>query len=335
MNPFLPFRRFLFPVGNIPFFTCISALLALSACAVLPSVPYPKSDILGGFPHGGRNRTYRLHLPVGDHSRKPFPLLIVLHGGGGSGEKMEELTLGGFNRLADAEGFLVVYPDAVHYPFAKPNWNDGREVDKYPAHRDDVDDVGFLTALIDRLADRYRIDRRRVYATGASNGAIMAFRLACESSDRIAAIAPVIGSMAENLAGKCTPTHPVSVLMINGTNDPLVPWDGGDVRFGRQRLGRVIPVRDAIRFFVRHNRCDPWPGITTMPDVDPSDGTRAVRETYAWCREGTDVSLYRIEGGGHTWPGGYQYAPPSVVGRTSRDIDGCRVIWEFFRDKSR
>lgn len=248
---------------------------------------------------------------------------------------MEKLTLGGFNRLADTEGFLVVYPDAARFPGAKPNWNDGRGVEEYPAHRDGVDDVGFLSVLIDHLAKTYGIDRGRVYVTGASNGAIMAFRLACESSERITAIAPVIGSMAENLAGICAPSRPVSLLMINGTDDPLVPWGGGDVRFGRQRLGRVLSVHEAIRFWVRHNRCDPWPGISPVPDADPSDGTRVVRETYGWCRQGTEVALYRIEGGGHTWPGGYPYAPRSVIGATSRDIDGTRVIWEFFREKSR
>jgi len=324
-------------------FRCISLLLAIGlvvvsaspGCAGRKFPPYPRSGQKGILPHGGLERTYRLYLPPSLDPGIPPPLVIVLHGGGGSGEKMEKLTLGGFNRLADTEGFIVVYPDAAHYPVAKPNWNDGRDVEKYPAHRDGVDDVGFLSALIDHLAKTYGIDRDRVYVTGASNGAIMAFRLACEASDRITAIAPVIGSMAENLAGTCSPARPVSLLMINGTEDPLVPWGGGDVRFGRQRLGRVIPVRDAIQFFVRRNRCDTSPGIAPMPDADPSDGTRVVRETYDRCRQGTEVALYRIEGGGHTWPGGYPYAPVSIIGATSRDIDGTRVIWEFFREKSR
>lgn len=336
MKALLPFPRFRYCFRCFLFAApVLFSSLAIPACALRQPPPHPRSEIIGKFPHDGLDRTYRLHLPATDDPGKPTALLVVLHGGGGSGEKMEHLTLGGFNRLADTEGFVVVYPDAARYPVAKPNWNDGRGVEKYPAHRDGVDDVGFLSALIEHLAKTYGIDRGRVYVTGASNGAIMAFRLACESSDRITAIAPVIGSMAEPAAGQCAPSRPVSVLMISGTEDPLVPWEGGPVRFGRQRLGRVLPVHDAIRFWVRHNKCDPSPRVTRVPDIDPSDGTRVVHETYDRCGQGTEVALYRIEGGGHTWPGGYPYAPLSVIGATSRDLDGSRAIWEFFREKSR
>jgi polyhydroxybutyrate depolymerase len=169
----------------------------------------------------GLERTYRIHMPPSYDKSTPLPLLIALHGGGGSGEKMEELTLRGFNRLSDKEGFIVVYPDGI-----EKHWNDGRENVKYRAHREKIDDVGFISALIDYLVKQYNIDIKQVYATGISNGAMMSFRLGCELSEKIAAIAPVAGSMPENLPTRCSPSRSISVLIISNTEDPLVPWGG-------------------------------------------------------------------------------------------------------------
>jgi polyhydroxybutyrate depolymerase len=274
----------------------------------------------------GLERTYRIHMPPSYDKSTPLPLLIALHGGGGSGEKMEELTLRGFNRLSDKEGFIVVYPDGI-----EKHWNDGRENVKYRAHREKIDDVGFISALIDYLVKQYNIDIKQVYATGISNGAMMSFRLGCELSEKIAAIAPVAGSMPENLPTRCSPSRSISVLIISNTEDPLVPWGGGEIRFGRQKFGKVLSVPESVKFWVNHNQCLSSPAISIEPDRDLKDGTRVRREAYNQCREGMEVALYAIEGGGHTWPGGYQYLPEWIIGKTSRDIDADEVIWDFFK----
>lgn len=284
----------------------------------------------GAITVGGRERTYRLYVPKARPEAGTVPLVIVLHGGGGSGHNVEAFTVGGFNKLAESEGFLVAYPDAVKFRGANRNWNDGRNVQEYPAQRNHVDDVGFLSALIDHLVATRHADPTRVYVTGPSNGGIMSLRLGCELSGKLAAIAPVIGALAEPLATTCARAGPLPVLMINGTTDPIVPWEGGYVHFGRQRLGRVLSVHDTVKLWVERNSCKPVPEVAQLPHRDSSDVTRVRQEIYRDCQEGTEVILYAIDGGGHTWPGGYQYATEAIVGKTSYEIDGCEVIWEFF-----
>ncbi len=276
---------------------------------------------------GSLARTFRIYVPSQYDRSKPLPVVLVLHGGGGTGDGMEKLTLGGLNCLADREGFIPVYPDGVDR-----HWNDGRGVQTYRAQRDNVDDVGFVSALIDHLARTLSIDQRRVYVTGISNGGLMSFRLARELTTRIAAIAPVAISMSEQIAAMRAPSRPISVLMIPGTRDPLVPWDGGAIGFARgQEVGRVLSVSETVKYWAGHNQCPSPPTVSMEPDRDPKDGTRVRREAYSPCRDSTEVTLLAVEGGGHTWPGGLQYLPEGIVGRTSKDIDANEVIWAFFR----
>jgi len=276
----------------------------------------------------GLKRTYRLHRPAAGGS--PLPLVIVLHGGGGTGEGMIKLTGGGFDRLADRDRFLAVYPDGVG-----KNWNDGRspEETRYRTHTENIDDVGFISALIDSLVRKQNADPHSVYVTGISNGGMMSYRLACEIPEKIAAAAPVAGSIPRNLFGRCSPSRPVSILAINNIDDRLMPWDGGSVTgpFGVNKLGAVLSVSEVIGFWVDEDACSPTPVVTDEPDRDPEDGTRVRREEYGGGTDGTEVILYAVEGGGHTWPGGSQYLPAWIIGRTSRDIDATTLIWDFFK----
>lgn len=282
------------------------------------------SDYDGSIVFGGLKRTYHVHLPS-SHD-KPLPLVFLLHGGGGSAKAMEKLIGEGFNTLGEKEGFIVVYPDAV-----EKHWNDGRELQRWRSQREKIVDVGFISALIEHLSIEHRIDKKRIYATGISNGGLMSYRLACELTHQIAAIAAVASSMGESLSLSCAPSEPISVLIINGVGDPLVPWEGGEIRLGPWRLGKVLSTSNTVEFWVERNKCSSPPLITWEPDRDPQDGTRVRKEVYAQCREGTEVVLYAIEGGGHTWPGGYQYLGEWIVGKTSRDIDANEVIWDFFK----
>lgn len=276
---------------------------------------------------GGLERTYSIYVPVSFHSLTPMPLVLLLHGGGGTGEGMETLTLGGWNRLAEREGFIVVYPDGF-----EKHWNDGRGIWAYRAHRENVDDVGFISTLIEHLTKTLRIDPTRIYTAGISNGGQFSQRLACERSDRIAAIGVVAIQLPEHLPSACALKRPVSALMMPGTEDPLVPWEGGEIGFrGGRKFGRVFSVRESIGFWVKQNQCPGKPVVSYEPDRDPKDRTRVRRETYGPCSEGTEVVLYAVEGGGHTWPGGDQYLPTRIIGRTSRDIDANEVIWNFFK----
>src|SRR5262249_54917067 len=179
----------------------------------------------------GRARRYLVHEPA--EGTAPRPLVIVLHGGGGSAQQAERGS--DFDEVADRNGFVVVYPDSLG-----GYWNDGRGVSFMRAQRDNIDDVKFIRAMVDQIAQENKIDRRRVFATGLSNGGLMSHRLAAEASDMIAAIAPVAGGMAPSIAEAFNPRQPVSILIIQGEADPVVPIDGGDIVGRDSTRGKVI-----------------------------------------------------------------------------------------------
>lgn len=272
--------------------------------------------------HDGRSREFVYHIPPGYDSATQYPLVFALHGGGGDAQKMIDLTLGGFNDLADAEGFIVVYPEAY-----ERNWNDGRNVPDIPSHSLDIDDVGFITRLAEHIADYVNIDESRVYSTGISNGGLMSLRLAIEASDRFAAVASVAANMPENLTF-VSPQGPVPVAFLLGVEDPILPFDGG-VILGDN--GTVVSATASVSYWVDSNQCAATPQDVWLPDADPADETLVRKLTYTGGLEGSEVILYEVHGGGHTWPNGDQYLGVWLVGRTTRDIDGCIEIWNFFK----
>jgi len=309
----------------------VIVVLLFSGC--IDDIPNDPNTYIRSITHDGLERTYRIHIPPSFNKTIQMPLVLALHGGMGTAEDMEEqLTLSGFNNLSDKEGFIVVYPDGI-----EKHWNDGRKNVSYRTHQEKIDDVGFISALIDNITEEFNIDPGRVYVTGMSNGAMMSYRLACEIPEKIAAIAPVTGAIPEDIVPQCSPSKPVSVLAISGTDDPLVPWEGGDITslFLHKPLGKVLSVPDSVNYWVIHNNCPPIPNITWLPDLDPGDDTRVRREIYGESDERTKVILYAIEGGGHTWPDGLQYLSESRIGKTCHDINANEIIWEFFRELER
>lgn len=264
--------------------------------------------------HGGRDRTYFVHVPPKLPLDKPVPLVFVLHGGGSNARQMIRFT--GFSAVADQEGFLAVYPDGIDR-----RWNDGRLEE-----RNNIDDVGFILAILDRIGKELAVDPKRVFSTGISNGGFMSQRLAAECSEKFAAIAPVAAGMPQIIGDKMKSQDRVSVLIINGTEDPLVPYHGGSV--GRDR-GVLLDTDETVRRWVAIDQGADKPEAENIPDADPNDGCRAVR--FLFRGDGADVVLIRIDGGGHTWPGGIQYLGQWIIGRVCRDFDGTRAIWDFFR----
>jgi polyhydroxybutyrate depolymerase len=308
-------------------------LLVITGISLISIPAFAGKDMRTSFIHDSLKRTFNIHIPSSFDKTIQLPLVIALHGRGANGFSMIILTHKGFNKMADQDGFIIVYPDGIEL-----NWNDGRmdEEANDRAHRDNIDDVGFISALIDSMISDYNINPKRVYVTGISNGAIMSYRLACELSDKITAIAPVDGNIPIMLYPECSPSRPVSVLAINNTNDPLVPFEGGYIYGIRKiNLGKVLSVNESIEFWVWQNRCSVIPVVTEEPDIDPEDGTRVTSKQYVNGIEGTEVILYAVDGGGHTWPGGVQYLPARVIGKTCRDFDANEVIWSFFKKHSR
>ena len=147
---------------------------------------------------------------------------------------------------------------------------------------------------------------------------------------RMTTIAVLLGMVTP----RCSPSRAISVLAIHGTKDPLVPWEGGIRGFAGKKLGRALSVADTFKYWKSHDQCPSKSVITYEPDKNPQDGTKVRKESYSGCKDETEVILYAIEGGGHTWPNGYQYLPELLVGKTSKDIDANEVIWNFFKRHS-
>ena len=273
--------------------------------------------------YDGRERTFHISIPSSYDGETPVPLVIAIHGGGGLSIFMLRET--GFSDLAEEEGFIVLYPQGVD-----KQWNDGRPL-KTTAYEENIDDVGFISALIDHVSSIFNIDKNCVYATGISNGGFMSFRLAYELSDKIAAVAPVTATLSDALYNEFPPPeNPVSILIMNGTDDPLVPWNGGYVTILNQKRGKILSTEDTVNFFIEHNKCSEEPVTREMEDIDPDDDVTAEEIIYSG-PGGVEVVLYKINGGGHTWPDGKQYLPKSVIGTVCRDLNGTKVIWNFFK----
>jgi polyhydroxybutyrate depolymerase len=274
--------------------------------------------------HGGLERSYRVYVPEEFEATAGLPLVMVLHGGGGRGSGVMELV--GFNRLAQEEGFIVVYPDGIG-----GEWNDGRGVrfrgDQANAA---IDDVGFLVAVVAAIDAEFNIDRGRVYVTGASNGGMMSHRVAIEASEVFAAAAPVIGALAEPLLAGPLPALPVPMFIVNGTEDEAVPFEGGFV-FGRPQLGALASVEETVDFWREANACVGQPEMIPLPDLDPRDGSRVRRESHT-CSD-APVEVHVIEGGAHVWPTGQSL--PRFLSPGNRDFNATTAIWEFMQQFAR
>jgi polyhydroxybutyrate depolymerase len=277
---------------------------------------------------GGRTRSYIVHLPPGYDGKMRLPVVLVFHGGGLGTATQAERSYG-LSELADQKKFIAVFPDGIDH-----HWNDLRAASRLGAARQ-VDDVAFVAALIDHLAKEYKIDRKRIYATGISNGGIFTYTLAAKLADRIAAIAPVAGNLAEPVASSFAPSQPVSVIAFNGDVDPLVPYNGGAVTGRGDVGGRVLSTADTIALFVKACGCSSV-SQQTLPARKPSDGTTVVREVHGGGRDGAEVILYTIKGGGHTWPGhpGMMFYG-AIAGHTTKTIDATALMWEFFERRSK
>ncbi len=255
-------------------------------------------------------RSYLLYVPTGYQASHPSALVLVFHGAGGYPGQMARATK--FTLLAEHEGFVVAYPAGL-----RRRWNDGRSLVS-------SDDVGFVRALLDTLAHELSIDPKRIYATGISNGAMFTYRLACDLPGVLAAVAPVAGAMPAAIAGSCAQPVPVALAAFQGTEDRLVPYSGGNVA---ARRGEVMSATASVERWATAAGCTGTPVVTDEPDR-VTDGTRVRLSSWTGCKDGRDVQLYSIEGGGHTWPGGPGWA--RALGRTTRDLDATATIWSFF-----
>ncbi len=292
----------------------VIAILALAAATFA-------DDIKKEITVDGETREFFVHAPPTYDGSRSVPLVLVLHGGGGKADKMDKLT--GFNAVSDAKGFIVVYPQGKDKA-----WNDGREF-KTLFKKKKRDDVKFLGDVVKAMVRDYNIDPFMVFSTGISNGGFMSYRLATENPETFAAVAGVVAQVSENLRDNHLPAKPIPVMMILGDDDPLVPYSGGEITVLGAKRGKVVSGGDSLKLWADNNDCVTNPITTYYDDIDPDDGS-VVRREECSSDDNKDVILLTVEGGGHTWPGGWQYLGEGIVGKTNRDIDATEVIWEFF-----
>lgn len=268
----------------------------------------------GSIEHGGRVRTFLMHTPPGYDGTAAVPLQLSFHGRGGTGTSQADLTH--LNSVADARGFIVVYPDGV-----EQSWNNGAGVgstEDPTAETLNVDDVGFVDALVTHMSERFKIDPNRIDVSGMSNGGFFSHRDGCQLSSRVAAIASVAGPMATAIEPSCQPIAPTAAMIVHGLADKVVPYYGGETLGG----GSGLSAPKTAEKWATLNGCSNPTG--TAP-ISRQVG-EVVFRSYVNCQR--PVVLVTVRDGGHTWPGGLQYS--LFVGKTNRDIDASEEIWKFF-----
>ena len=287
----------------------------------------------------GVTRRYAIYIPEKPGAAS-LPLVFELHGGGISiedmtGESGHKTPYKLWMDLADSEKFIVVYPEGLNGVYAKPTWNDCRA---NASVNSTADDVGFISALIDLLSATYNIEPGSIYASGTSNGGLMALRLAVELPDRIAAVAAVAAAMPDH--SECRPPAlPVSVLFLNGTDDNHLPYDGGILSSPpNPDHGSVYSTAASVNIWKATNHTDQTPVSYSFPDLDSNDGSQVTRYTYANGMKGTEVVLYEVIGGGHSAPSireRYSALFERYFNRQNHDIEMTTEVWNFFRTKTR
>lgn len=268
-----------------------------------------QTTVVDSIKSGGIYRTYRLYIPAIYNGSTARPLVFNLHGYTSNAAAQQQYTI--FEPIADTANFLMVFPQGTKDGSNQPFWNAGMSASL-------VNDIAFLNALIDSLDLTYNIDLNAVYSCGMSNGGFMSHTLACESSNRFTAIASVTGSIFTTQYGSnCHPTRPVPVMQISGTADATVPYNGAS---------GMMPIDSVVKYWVTKNNCNPTAAFNNVPNTNTSDGCTAEHYVYSGGNLGSSVELYKVIGGGHTWPGS-----PFVIGTTNQDFSASKEIWRFFR----
>lgn len=282
-------------------------ILLILSVLYLPTLIFAQQTINGSIIHNGLQRDYILYVPENYTADNAVPLVFNFHGY--TSNANEQMNYGDFRSIADTVGFIIVHPNGTVDNFGNTHWNVGWGTST-------VDDIGFTEALIDSLALDYNINFERIFATGMSNGGFMSYTLACELSNKIAAIASVTGSMNVGQENTCNAEHQMPIMEFHGTADGTVPY-GGNIIFAS--------TESVIDYWVNFNNCDLTPVFTELDDIDPDDGSTVEHYLYENGDNGADVEHFKILNGGHTWPG-------SLFGGagTNNDIDASVEIWNFF-----
>ena len=290
-------------------------------------------------------RDYKLHLPKNHDPSKPTPVVVVIHGYTHDADKMEAITSPSgdpshpesLNSIADREGFAVVYPNGTKLGrFRKGRgWNGGGGVNGYapvssPAVENKIDDIKFLDDVMNQVGKEIKVDKNRVFGAGISNGGAMAYRMAAEMSDMFAAIAVVAAGDQHAFSNNTEePENNMPLMVMHGEKDPVWPYEGGDIIWGK-----MATVPGSVEKWAEWNEAT-LQSTELLEDVDPNDGCRVEKKTYAGQDARGDIEFYTVKGGGHAWPGGHQFSLEPSIGKVTRDINANELMWNFFENHAK
>ncbi len=290
---------------------CLLALLVLASAFAQPTR-------LATLTHEDRARQYYLHVP--EDLPAEAPLVVVLHGRGGTGPGMASLT--GFDEVADRYGFVVAYPSGV-----QEQWNYVEGVQGYDLP---VSDIGFLDVLVDDIASQVPVDRRRIYVAGFSNGGFMAQRLACDATGTFAAYASVGAAGFGGQPSVCEAPGPLSMLFIHGTHDTVVPFQGLRQETPGGPVTVLASVEETMTFWSDKVGCGDVVDSVAVPRSDQTADTQVSVLRYMDCPNDHELVLAVVLGGGHNWPGRAGILPENVAGNVNLDLNASEFIWQFF-----
>jgi polyhydroxybutyrate depolymerase len=288
------------------------SLLLIAALSINQAEPLGPGDHKRTITVDDTKRIHRIHVPPKYDPKQPAAVVLALHGAVMDGELMEGFS--GLSKTADKHNFIVVYPNAQLF-----TWNAGLDTKNNKA-----DDVKYLGKVLDDVESVLKVNKKRIYTVGLSNGGMMTYRVAAEMSDRIAAVGAVAGTMP---VGKYEPKRPISVVHFHGTKDDLVPFDGPDKKKDVLGILKFRSVDDTVMTCVKANGCTELPRETLIRMK--ADKIRVIRKEYDKGKDGSEVILYVVENGGHTWPG--SPLSPVFLGLSTNNINANEIMWEFFQ----
>jgi polyhydroxybutyrate depolymerase len=267
---------------------------------------FSQQTLTQSFSHNGVNRSYIIYIPASYNANSPVPLLLNFHGYTSSAAV--QLAYSNFRPIADTAGFITVHPQGTNDFVNNAHFNVGWGTST-------IDDVSFTNALLDTIIANYTIETKEIYSTGFSNGGFMSYLLACQLGNRFAAVASVGGSMSPSTFSNCTPAKAMPMLEVHGTNDGTVAYNGSAI---------ATHIDTVINYWVQQNQTNNTPIVTNLPNINTADGSTVTKFEYNNGLNGTEVQLYKVNNGNHTWPG-------ASAGNPNLDIDASEVIWNFFR----
>lgn len=300
-------------------------LLISIIATIVSNASLGQSTVIDSIVHQTYQRNFTVHLPTGYTHTTPVPLVFMLHGGGGTMTNAQGFT--NLNAVSNTNGFIAVYPQGYGViPSGGYSWADGRGTS---ADMAGVDDLGFINKLLDTLIAKYTIDTNKIYICGFSNGGFMTQRFACQQNRRFAAMASLGSIMDTSLFASCNPTRPIPMLFMLGTADPFVPYTGGPM-IGSGPVLPIVGIDTLIEFWKTNNNCMTNNPIINFADIDLTDSSTVSLFNFTNCSCNAEISFYRINGGGHTWPGVEILSYEITAGQTNEDIQASVELWNFF-----